>query len=131
MKSWRYRPAGGPQPPPPGVRMRVDGDIHVSFGKDLVFMPEPLATLLRQLPWRRQVGRSPLDSFEVLAPYPDHPADLVGPEAPRVDHPVELLERDPQDDRRLLDCKPYLFITIRHIPEVTVLMRHCSQRVEE
>ncbi len=38
--------------------VEVDGDVHVSFGKDLVFMPEPLATFLRQLPWRRQVGPS-------------------------------------------------------------------------
>ena len=38
--------------------VEVDGDIHVSFGKDLVFMPEPLATFLRQLPWRRQIGPS-------------------------------------------------------------------------
>jgi hypothetical protein len=38
--------------------IEVDGDIHVSFGKDLVFMPEPLATFLRQLPWRRQIGPS-------------------------------------------------------------------------
>lgn len=38
--------------------VELDGDVHVSFGKDLVFMPEPLATFLRQLPWRRQVGPS-------------------------------------------------------------------------
>lgn len=38
--------------------VEIDGDVHVSFGKDLVFMPEPLATFLRQLPWRRQVGPS-------------------------------------------------------------------------
>lgn len=38
--------------------VEVDGDVHVNFGKDLVFMPEPLATFLRQLPWRRQVGPS-------------------------------------------------------------------------
>jgi hypothetical protein len=36
----------------------VDGDTYLSFGKDLVFMPEPLATFLRTLPWRRQVGPS-------------------------------------------------------------------------
>ena len=38
--------------------VELDGDVHVSFGKDLVFMPEPLAAFLRQLPWRRQVGPS-------------------------------------------------------------------------
>ena len=38
--------------------MEVDGDTYVSFGKDLVFMPDPLATFLRTLPWRRQVGPS-------------------------------------------------------------------------
>ena len=38
--------------------VEVDGDTYVSFGKDLVFMPDPLATFLRTLPWRRQVGPS-------------------------------------------------------------------------
>jgi hypothetical protein len=32
--------------------------LDISFGKDLVFMPEPLATFLRTLPWRRQIGRA-------------------------------------------------------------------------
>ena len=36
----------------------LDGDTYLSFGKDQVFMPEPLATFLRTLPWRRQVGPS-------------------------------------------------------------------------
>jgi hypothetical protein len=38
--------------------VEVDGDIHLNLGKDLVFMPEPLAGFLRQLPWRRQIGPS-------------------------------------------------------------------------
>jgi len=38
--------------------VEVDSDIHLNLGKDLVFMPDPLATFLRQLPWRRQIGPS-------------------------------------------------------------------------
>ncbi len=36
----------------------IDGDIHLNLGKEPVFMPEPLAGFLRQLPWRRQTGPS-------------------------------------------------------------------------
>lgn len=36
----------------------VDGQIHVSFGGDRVHMPGQLGDLLRELPWRRQVGPS-------------------------------------------------------------------------
>lgn len=36
----------------------VDGEVRLSFGKDQVHMPGPLGDLLRQLPWRRQVGPS-------------------------------------------------------------------------
>lgn len=46
------------------ARLTVD-DVHdqathltISFGKDHVEIPEPLAGLLRQLPWRRQIGPS-------------------------------------------------------------------------
>lgn len=33
-------------------------EVHVSFGGDLVHMPGGLGDLLRELPWRRQVGPS-------------------------------------------------------------------------
>ena len=36
----------------------IDGHVHLNLGKELVFMPEPLAGFLRQLPWRRQTGPS-------------------------------------------------------------------------
>ena len=39
-------------------RHEIDHAMHLSFGKDLVFMPDPLGTFLRELPWRRQVGPS-------------------------------------------------------------------------
>ncbi|MGH3440965.1 MAG: hypothetical protein ACRDUY_02760 [Nitriliruptorales bacterium] len=35
-----------------------DTALTISFGKDHVDIPEPLAGLLRQLPWRRQIGPS-------------------------------------------------------------------------
>lgn len=35
-----------------------DGEILLRLGKEQVLMPEPLGTLLRDLPWRRQVGIS-------------------------------------------------------------------------
>ncbi len=33
-----------------------DGGVFVRLGKEHVRMPEPLGTLLRELPWRRQIG---------------------------------------------------------------------------
>jgi hypothetical protein len=44
------------------ARLRLDdvsvseGEVFVRFGKEDVLMPEPLGSLLRELPWRRQVG---------------------------------------------------------------------------
>lgn len=35
-----------------------EDDVFVTFGRERVLMPEPLASLLRRLPWRRQVGPS-------------------------------------------------------------------------
>ncbi|MGH9379221.1 MAG: hypothetical protein ACRD2Z_01205 [Thermoanaerobaculia bacterium] len=35
-----------------------DGQVFVSFGRERVLVPEPLASLLGRLPWRRQVGPS-------------------------------------------------------------------------
>jgi hypothetical protein len=43
-------------PYPSGLRHLSDRTI--SFGKDHVEIPEPLAGLLRQPPWRRQIGPS-------------------------------------------------------------------------
>jgi hypothetical protein len=38
--------------------MQRDGEILLRLGKEQVLIPEPLGTLLRDLPWRRQVGIS-------------------------------------------------------------------------
>ncbi|MGH2688744.1 MAG: hypothetical protein ACRDKW_08045, partial [Actinomycetota bacterium] len=37
-----------------------DGELFLRLGREALLMPEPLATLLRQLPFRRQVGISGL-----------------------------------------------------------------------
>ena len=52
----------------------LDGDTYLSFGKDQVFMPEPLATFLRTLPWRRQVGPSGSGSGADRWLFPGRPA---------------------------------------------------------
>ncbi len=63
----------------------VDGEIHVSFGGDRVHMPGPLGDLLRELPWRRQVGPSgTAPSYRWLFP---------GRQAGRHLHPTYLAAR--------------------------------------
>lgn len=62
-----------------------DGEVFVCFGKEHVLMPEPLGTLLRELPWRRQVGISgKLHATEWLFP---------GRQAGRHQHPDYLRVR--------------------------------------
>jgi hypothetical protein len=74
----------------------LDGQMHVSFGRDRVHMPGPLGQLLRELPWRRQIGRrarrpAPMRGCSLAATWPSPAPRTPLSAAPRPRH------RSPRD----------------------------------